>query len=1102
MGIFIVTMFATWRLSTGPVSLSFLTPVLERSLNDLHDGSLSITLDDTILTWAGWERTLDIRMVNMQAFLPGGGKVASVPEVSVSFSAGALLKGIIAPRSIEFFGPVLLVVRNYDGGFELGFEGSSGGDGSEGGSGDFVKKIIGAMLQQQNELQPISYLSRVNVVSGQLTYLDNTTGLSWRAPLADARLRRVENGIEAELDLGVEISGKTADLSVLGSFDSAMHRVDMGISFEQLNPSSLAQLLPAIDIVSTIDVPLSGTVTISAKTDGNVESIGFDLSGKDGHIALPVALASKLDLLAYAQRMEVSGLSLAGRFEGKNHNIEIDNLDIQLAHGQTVYLPSPLDMEMPLKRINLAGRYIGVDARVEIDGAEIDLAGPIAKIRAKVNGINWPGSDEAKAAASDAGGGGISLGLSGVLNNMRLEGLDRYWPKIVAPDARKWVLEHMLKGIAPKAEMMVSLVSNADGVRFDKIEGSIEGRDITLNYLPPMPTSTGVRGSATFDADSFDIKIIQTDGNYGVNLTNADIHFTKLNTPDPEADFDLDLAGPIPGFLTLIDHDPFNFAKEIGIDPKKTSGSAVTNLKIHFPFDKNLAVSDVIASASSTLTDAKFDGILFERNLSSGNLQLEINNDELNAVGTAQLGGVPVGMLWRHDFSDEAIFRDKYELTGRIDNVLGLSDMGITVPDLIGNYISGGVEVNVSYTVLGDDRRALSARVDLANIHMAMPELGWSKQPGVPGTAVLELRLDGEKPVEIPSFEISAPEMDIKGSVAFRDDGKLDVIKIEKIITRRTSISGSLVPHDDGTWEVSLLGDEFDASVLWDDFLGVRDDSTQGALDETEFVFSGAADFRTLWFGKDRAIHDFIGTVYRKGKLWKKIDMEGRVGEKETINLRLETYEEKNERRFGILSNDAGAALKALDIYDLLIGGKLRLEATYKGTAKDAPLFGVLKVSDYALKEAPALANLVGVLSLTGVLDALQGDGLSFDILEVPFLLNKGELKIKDARTSGPSIGITATGRADFEGKILDIEGTVVPAYAINSLLGNIPIIGKILSGPEKGSGIFAATYSMKTKGENLEIKFNPLSALAPGILRRIFSGSGKEQEINGPNSN
>ncbi|MDH5772220.1 MAG: AsmA family protein, partial [Rhodospirillaceae bacterium] len=856
VGVFIATLFVAWRLSTGPVSLSFLTPTLQDSLNELHDGSLDITLEDTILTWAGWERTLDIRMVNMRASLENGEQIASVPEVSVSFSARALLEGIIAPRSIEFFGPDLVAVRDVDGNFKFGFEGSNNN------SGEFATKLLGAMLQTEMPSNPMSYLSRVNVVSGQLTYVDNMMGITWNAPMADARLHKIESGLEAELSLGIDISGKVTDISIQGTFDKNIKRFDFGISFEQLNPLMLAQMFPEIDMVSAIDVPLSGTVTFNAASDGQIESLGFDLIGDGGYIALPVKLAAEIDMLPYAQRIKIDGLKTIGRFEGGYQNIEINELDINLADGEKVYLPSPLDMEMPLKRIALAGRYAGNERQIEIAGAEIDLGGPIAKIRAKINGINWPGSG----AAQDA----ISLGLSGVLYDMQMERLSDFWPKIVAVDARKWVLEHMPTGISPKAEISLSMISTKDGVHFEKLEGAIEGQGITVNYLPPMPGVSNASGRATFDGDSFDITLNRTVANDGIIVNGGEINFTKLNTDDPEADFRLDISGPIASSLALIDNEPFNFAKEIGIDPKKTSGDSETTLKIHFPFKRDLGVEDVTASATSKLVGAEFSEILFDRDLSVGNLEIQVDNAKLSAIGTAKLGGVPVGLLWHHDFSNSAIFRDKYELTGRIDNVLGLGDMGIKFPQIISNYLSGGVEANVSYTVFGDDTRSLSARIDLANIYMASPELGWSKQVGVPGNAVLELRLKGENPVEIPSFEISAPEMDVAGSAIFREDGKIDVINIKKVITRRTSFSGSMVPHDDGTWEVSLLGDEFDASVMWRDFLGVGKDLTKGSLDETEFVFSGAADFKTLWFAENRAVHDFIGTIYRKGKLWKK----------------------------------------------------------------------------------------------------------------------------------------------------------------------------------------------------------------------------------------
>jgi len=60
----------------------------------------------------------------------------------------------------------------------------------------------------------------------------------------------------------------------------------------------------------------------------------------------------------------------------------------------------------------------------------------------------------------------------------------------------------------------------------------------------------------------------------------------------------------------------------------------------------------------------------------------------------------------------------------------------------------------------------------------------------------------------------------------------------------------------------------------------------------------------------------------------------------------------------------------------------------------------------------------------------------------------------------------------------------------INSLLGQIPILGTILTG-EKGGGIFAASYKVRGPVEKPEMSVNPLSALAPGFLRNLLSGTG-----------
>ena len=84
------------------------------------------------------------------------------------------------------------------------------------------------------------------------------------------------------------------------------------------------------------------------------------------------------------------------------------------------------------------------------------------------------------------------------------------------------------------------------------------------------------------------------------------------------------------------------------------------------------------------------------------------------------------------------------------------------------------------------------------------------------------------------------------------------------------------------------------------------------------------------------------------------------------------------------------------------------------------------------------------------------------------------------------SLGLTAKGRIDLDAEQLDMQGTIVPAYFFNSLLGNIPLVGKLFS-PERGGGVFAANYTLHGPLTDPSVFVNPLSALTPGFLRGLF---------------
>ncbi|NET39955.1 MAG: AsmA-like C-terminal region-containing protein, partial [Cyanothece sp. SIO1E1] len=137
----------------------------------------------------------------------------------------------------------------------------------------------------------------------------------------------------------------------------------------------------------------------------------------------------------------------------------------------------------------------------------------------------------------------------------------------------------------------------------------------------------------------------------------------------------------------------------------------------------------------------------------------------------------------------------------------------------------------------------------------------------------------------------------------------------------------------------------------------------------------------------------------------------------------------------------------------------------------------------------------LSIMALTGIVDALTGEGLNFSELDVPFAYTDGEIQIADAKATGTSIGFTASGTVYTHADVLNIQGTVVPAYALNSMLGKIPLLGNIFAGTEDGGGVFAANFSVTGPIEDPQTTVNPLSALTPGILRNLFGAFKPEQQ-------
>jgi len=1058
-GLAVIMVLAAWRLSTGPVSLGFLNPYIEKTFN-AADHPFTLRLDDTILTWAGWRRALDIRIVNARAVGADGLIIARIPQLSVSLSAQAIVRGLVAPKRIELFGPKLRLVRHEDGNIEMEFPESTGP------SAILFGGLLKQLLSEPDPSNAMSYLDRVNIWDADLTLEDQKLGVSWKMPFTQMALKREAQGISGEVSFDLQVNGGRTHFTILGDYRPTGRRLDLGIAFGEIVPAVFAGLTPEFEPLDAFDLPVQGTVTASITADGVIEGVGFDLYAGDGHITLPAPLAQTLHLVS---------AELRGRYEGSTGKLEIGELVADMGPSGELFLPAPTNHRMPLKKIRASGRYLREKARLEVDALTADLHGPNAAIAAVIDGI----------------GGAMTVAVKGDLRNLPVDGFRRYWPDAWGRDAQEWCVANLSDGIVRQANASLKLSTDEKGnFKVEELGGDMSFEGVTVNYMSPMPKIKKVSAKAAFDKKSYRVDVT---GGYskGLSVAGGKINITGLDAYDQFLDLDLVIDGSFKNAMELIDHRPLGYAGTVGIWPGKTAGDASTRLKLKFLVEKTMTPDQIKVSATSDLRNIFISDAVLGQDMSKGSLKLVLDNHGMDVTGKVTLGTIPATLSWRENFGVEANYQSRYLVRGRIDDKQRTTELGLDFPPFWGEVVNGAMDADIRYTVYPGDRGRLEAKVDLKDTVLALNALGWSKEKGAPGEAAVDLSLTNDGLRGASKFKVNAGDLKMAGSVEYAANGSgMRRIDLDSLVYGRTDLKGALVPIPDGGWSITVAGDSFDLAPLWEDVLtgksgaGENEEAAASALPR----FSISADLKEVWLAPKRQARLVKGTVVYDGKKWRNIDIQGVTGLKKRFFVSVQP-DKKGDRLVSVQAEDAGIALRTFGIYNNMVGGTLDVSGKFDDLKLGAPLKGRVKIKKYRVVDAPTLAQFVSILAITGLLEALQGDGLVFTTLEAPFIYKDGTISVADARASGLSLGFTAGGTIDVGSQEVSMEGTVVPAYAINSALGKIPVLGELLTGGEKGGGVFAAKYKMTGPMNDPKVALDPLSVLAPGFLRDIFGG-------------
>jgi hypothetical protein len=178
-----------------------------------------------------------------------------------------------------------------------------------------------------------------------------------------------------------------------------------------------------------------------------------------------------------------------------------------------------------------------------------------------------------------------------------------------------------------------------------------------------------------------------------------------------------------------------------------------------------------------------------------------------------------------------------------------------------------------------------------------------------------------------------------------------------------------------------------------------------------------------------------------------------------------------------IQSEDGGAVLRAAGIFRTAYGGRMTLGLQSAGPRRTYD--GTLRIDGPRLRDAPAMAELLNLISVVGLLEQLSGEGITLGTVAARFRLSPDRLTLAEGTAVGPSLGISMDGIYDIPTRRYEMQGVVSPLYMVNGLVG-------AFFAPRR-EGLFGFSYRLTGVGDQSNVAVNPLSILTPGIFREIF---------------
>ena len=834
----------------------------------------------------------------------------------------------------------------------------------------------------------------------------------------------------------------------------------------------------------------SAALTIDGSRHGSEEMLS--IAGTIGGLDIDLADGDRL----------VSDVGMQGRVRHGEHKLEFERLTI--ASGRSVWrfhgalgpvphepVPHEDDGEAPPgyrfelvsdgSTISPAGSpeaamtaVARLAGTISTDGRAID----IAEIGVRTMQGELTGS--AAVSLGQPGAPGIELALD--VASLPVAQVKQLWPWFAARGARNWVVSNIFGGRVGDGRLRLSVppgrLGNGVPLGPDEVSGHFAIEDTRFDVAGRIPPVRDGYGMVDFRGSDVDVALtsgtVYMPGGRTVDASNGQLTIRAAHVQPVIGDLRIDVSGAADAVLALASYDPIDVARYIDLKPEELSGTVEGVVHADIPLQKDTPVETLDWSV-----DLAYRGLSLSRPFegqtvteAEGTIAVDPTRAAIDAK--ARLNGAPATIHMVEPLREGRAAKERRIALQLDDKAREALAPGLDM------LLTGITEVELDDAIAGS--RAFKA--SLGRSTLTIPWAGWSKGPGVPGTVEFVMRTEGDS-IRLDDFVLAGETFAAKGDIRL-DRGEVTRVRFPSARLNRNDDFSFDLAAKGGGYAITIRGKSIDARSVVK--LYSQDDagSGEGTSSPVPVTVDLAVDTMTGFHSEVLRNVElaYAGTGTRTDKLsFSAVTRNG-------TPVSFEDGRDGNARSVTMQSSDAGSVLRFLDIYEHMEGGSIALALAGSGAG---PLRGQVDARDFFVVNEPRLKSIVSTAPRDAgrsLNDAVRGE---IDTTRVQFQrgfsqIEKGAgyLKLAQGVLRGPLIGSTFQGTFyDAQGN-MDMTGTFMPAYGLNRIFGEIPLVGAIL-GNGRDRGLIGITFRLAGKSGEPQLQINPLSVIAPGIFRSVF---------------